>query len=65
MRRCPDSGYLRGLTLGYDPARAAELGVLAASLVATGLSSDAGLESLDDTLAVADLLPVRLPARRF
>ena len=60
------AGYLRGLTLGYDPVRAAELGVLAASLVATGLSSDAGITTLDDTLAAADRFPVRTPTgRRF
>lgn len=59
------AGYLRGITLGHDPVRAAELGVLAASLVATGLSSDAGITTLADTLAAADRLPIRLPTRRF
>jgi len=58
------AGYLRGLTLGYDPVRSAELGVLAASLVATGLSSDAGIATLADTLAAADRLPVRPPTDR-
>jgi sugar/nucleoside kinase (ribokinase family) len=58
-----DAGYIRGLTLGYDPIRAAELGVLAASLVATGLSSDAGIISLDDTLAAAGRFTVRPPQR--
>lgn len=59
------AGYVRGLTLGHDPVRAAELGVLAATLVASGLSSDAGLTSLADTLAAAGDLPIRLPSRRF
>lgn len=59
------AGYLRGLTLGDDPVRAAELGVLAASLVATGLSSDAGITSLNDTRAAGDRFPVRPPSRRF
>ena len=59
------AGYLRGLTLGFDPVRSAELGVLAASLVATGLSSDAGITTLDDTLQAAGRHPVRPPSRSF
>ena len=59
------AGYLRGLMLGRDPVAAAELGVLAASLVATGLGSDAGIVDLDDTMAAAGRFPIRPPARSF
>ncbi len=59
------AGYLRGLMLGRSPVAAAELGVLAASLVATGLGSDAGISDLADTLAAADRFPVRPPSRSF
>ena len=59
------AGYLRGLQLGRDPVAAAELGVLAASLVAGGVGSDAGIVDLDDTLAAAARLPVRPPSRTF
>lgn len=63
---CGDSvtaGYIRGLMLGEPPVRAAELGVLAASLVATGLGSDAGIVDLADTWAAADRFPVRPSTR--
>lgn len=59
------AGYLRGLTLGRDPVAAAELGVLSASLVATGLGSDAGIVDLESTLAAAERFPVRTPSRTF
>ena len=45
-----DAGLLTGLLAGCDPADAAWLGVACGSLVATGLGSDAGLESLDQVL---------------
>jgi sugar/nucleoside kinase (ribokinase family) len=45
-----DAGMLTGLLLGCDPADAAWLGVACGALVATGLGSDAGLESLDQIL---------------
>jgi len=45
-----DAGMLTGLLLGCDPADAAWLGVACGALVATGLGSDAGLESLDQVL---------------
>src|SRR5690349_15970334 len=41
------AGMLAGLLLGADPDDAAWLGVACGSLVATGLGSDAGIESLD------------------
>ncbi len=59
------AGYLRGLTLGMDPVRAGELGVLAASLVATGLGSDAGIIDLDSTMAAGERFPVRATTRSF
>jgi len=59
------AGYLRGLMTGLGPVAAAELGVLAASLVATGLGSDAGIVDLDDTLAASERFPVRAPSRAF
>jgi len=44
------AGMLAGLLLGAAPADAAWLGVACGSLVATGLGSDAGIESLDQVL---------------
>jgi sugar/nucleoside kinase (ribokinase family) len=46
-----NAGMLTGLLLGCDPADAAWLGIACGALVATGLGSDAGLESLDQVLA--------------
>jgi sugar/nucleoside kinase (ribokinase family) len=46
-----DAGMLTGLLLGCEPADAAWLGVACGALVATGLGSDAGLESLDQVLS--------------
>jgi sugar/nucleoside kinase (ribokinase family) len=46
-----NAGFLVGLLLGCDPADAAWLGVACGSLVATGLGSDAGIESLPQVLA--------------
>jgi sugar/nucleoside kinase (ribokinase family) len=46
-----DAGMLTGLLLGCDPADAAWLGVACGALVATGLGSDAGLESLGQVVA--------------
>ena len=40
-----------GLLLGCGPQDAARLGVACGSLVATGLGSDAGIESLPQVLA--------------
>jgi sugar/nucleoside kinase (ribokinase family) len=45
-----DAGFLVGLLLGCDPEDAARLGVACGSLVATGLGSDAGIESLPQVL---------------
>ncbi len=44
------AGFLIGLLRGCDPVDAARLGVACGSLVATGLGSDAGLESLGQAL---------------
>ncbi|HUB43197.1 MAG TPA: PfkB family carbohydrate kinase [Streptosporangiaceae bacterium] len=44
------AGMLTGLLLGCDAADAAWLGVACGALVATGLGSDAGLESLGQVL---------------
>jgi sugar/nucleoside kinase (ribokinase family) len=44
------SGMLAGLLLGADPVDAAWLGIACGSLVATGLGSDAGIESLGQVL---------------
>ena len=44
------AGIIAGLLLGAAPADAAWLGVACGSLVATGLGSDAGIESLDQVL---------------
>jgi len=45
-----NAGFLTGLLRGCAPADAARLGVACGSLVATGLGSDAGLESLGQAL---------------
>lgn len=47
------AGYLRGLSLGREPAEAAVLGSAAASMVAGGLGSDAGDFDLDRALELA------------
>jgi sugar/nucleoside kinase (ribokinase family) len=44
------AGLLAGLLLGAGPADAAWLGLACGSLVATGLGSDAGIESLGQVL---------------
>jgi sugar/nucleoside kinase (ribokinase family) len=44
------AGFLLGLLAGREPADAARLGVACGSLVATGLGSDAGIESLEQVL---------------
>ncbi|MEO6653013.1 MAG: sugar kinase [Ilumatobacteraceae bacterium] len=59
------AGYLRGLTLGCEPVEAAELGVVAASLVAGGVGSDAGIVDLDSTRAAGERLGIRRPTRSF
>ena len=45
------AGMLAGLLLGADPADAAWMGIACGSLVATGLGSDAGIESLGQVLS--------------
>jgi len=45
-----DAGFLTGLLQGCAPGDAAWLGVACGSLVATGLGSDAGIESLPQVL---------------
>jgi sugar/nucleoside kinase (ribokinase family) len=45
-----NAGFLTGLLAGCEPADAARLGVACGSLVATGLGSDAGLQSLEQVL---------------
>jgi len=44
------AGMLAGLLPGADPVDAAWLGIACGSLVATGLGSDAGIESLRQVL---------------
>ena len=48
------AGFIRGLSLGRSPRDAAVVGSAAASLVATGLGSDAGEFDLDRVLEFAD-----------
>jgi sugar/nucleoside kinase (ribokinase family) len=45
------AGFIMGLSNGWDPAAAGWLGSASAALVAGGLGSDAGIRSLDATLA--------------
>ena len=53
-----NAGLLTGLLLGCEPADAACLGVACGALVATGLGSDAGIETLGQVL---DFLQGALP----
>jgi sugar/nucleoside kinase (ribokinase family) len=53
------AGFLRGLALGREPARAAVLGCACAALVATGLGSDHGAFDL----ATADAFAAQTPTR--
>jgi sugar/nucleoside kinase (ribokinase family) len=45
-----NAGFLTGLLAGCEPADAASLGVACGALVATGLGSDAGIESLEQVV---------------
>lgn len=54
-----DAGFITALLLGATPIEAAWLGTACGALVATGLGSDAGIRSLEDTLRVlAEYSPV-------
>ena len=59
------AGYLRALTLGADPVEAARLGVVAASLVACGVGSDAGIIDLETTQSAGQRLAIGVPTRSF
>jgi sugar/nucleoside kinase (ribokinase family) len=52
------AGFLRGLSLGHDPERAAQIGSATAAQVAQGLGTDAGEFDLDTVLEFADAAPV-------
>jgi sugar/nucleoside kinase (ribokinase family) len=53
-----DAGYIAGLVRGWTPDHAVWLGAAAASLVAQGLGSDAGIVDFASTVAlVADRVP--------
>ena len=49
-----DAGFITGLLLGGGPVEAAWLGTACGALVATGLGSDAGISSLEETLALLE-----------
>jgi hypothetical protein len=46
-----DAGFIAGLHHGFDPETCVRFAQASAGLVATGLGSDAGIVSFDDTLA--------------
>jgi sugar/nucleoside kinase (ribokinase family) len=46
------AGFITGLLLGWNPEDAARLAMAAASLVASGLGSDAGIINLSQTLRI-------------
>jgi sugar/nucleoside kinase (ribokinase family) len=52
-------GFITALARGFDLAEACRFASATAALVATGLGSDAGLTSFDDTLAAMKSLPVK------
>jgi len=51
------AGFLRGLSLGHEPERAARLGCATAARVAQGLGTDAGSYVLDDLVATSSAPP--------
>lgn len=53
------AGFITGLVEGLDPVAAAEIGVAAGSMVATGLGSDAGISNRTDL----DLFAAATPRR--
>ena len=53
------AGFIAGITAGYEPLDAVELGVAAGALVATGLGSDAGLSTREALEAFAASTPRR------
>ena len=60
---CGDSycgGFITALSHGFELAEACRFASATAALVATGLGSDAGVTSFDDTLAAMKSLPVRV-----
>ena len=59
------AGLIMGVLQGRDVVGAAELGVVAGALAATGLGSDAGLTDLPSLLRAEQDLPVRPPGRVF
>ena len=58
-----NAGLIAGLLLGADPVDAARLGLACGALVATGLGSDAGIESLPQVLAFLRTTGPRLAER--
>ncbi len=54
-----DAGFIAGLSRGFDLETCARFATAASALVATGLGSDAGIRSFEDTLAKMRSLPVR------
>ncbi len=55
------AGFIVGLSMGWDPEKAAQLGTAAGGLVIQGLGSDAGIVDLDKTIEFmnnAEELPV-------
>ena len=55
------AGFIVGLSMGWDPGKAARLGTAAGGLVIQGLGSDAGIVDLDKTIEFmnnAEELPV-------
>ncbi|MBH3470584.1 carbohydrate kinase family protein [Pseudomonas putida] len=53
------AGFITGLTKGMDLEGCARFATTCGALVATGLGSDAGIRSYEDTLLAMDTLPLR------
>jgi len=53
------AGFIRGLSMSWEPERCMKLGNAAAALVARGLGSDAGIVDLEDTLRFMNETPLR------
>lgn len=56
------AGFIAALHRGWDLERAARFATASSALVATGLGSDAGIVSFDETVSAMNSLPVRTVA---
>lgn len=53
------AGFIAGLSQGWDLEQSARLATAASALIATGLGSDAGIKSLEQTIDAMNRFKVR------